>query len=217
VIGKLRKNFDNQWTAFLPKVRNNYRKAVSSDLIFKIFNDYDINEDAIKIFYNIYTETMIRHNAKAIYFFTLDYFKNLILNNLNEFALAVIFKDNNPISVELIIKRNDTIFAFLGGTDANYYSYRPNDFLRVEVIKWAIKSNYNYYVLGGGLNDGDGLYKSKKGFFPKDEDEIFYTGRKIINHEVYENLCKNQMANYSDIHKDELKNYFFPLYRFNNR
>ncbi len=217
VKGILVNDFDLHWLSFLPKVRNNYRKAASYNLEVKIFDTQDINEKTIKVFFDIYTETMKRLNAKAIYFFSLNYFKSLILNNLNEFSIAFAYLDDIPISTELIIKNDKTIFAFLGGTDANYYSYRPNDFLRVEIIKWAVKNNLKYYVLGGGLKDKDGLYKSKKALFPKNDDAIFYTGRKIIDYEVYERLCVEHIDDYAEIHKEELKNYFFPLYRFNNR
>ncbi len=217
VKGNLSNDFEKQWDLFSPKVRNNYRKAISFKLDVKIFNDNEITEDIIKVFFDIYTETMLRHNAKKIYFFSLKYFKNLILNNISEFAIAMAYQDNTPISTELIIKNGATIFAFLGGTDSNFYTQRPNDFLRVEIIKWAIKNNLKHYVLGGGLKNGDGLYKSKKALFPKDDDATFYTGRKIIDYDVYDKLCENHMEDYANIHKEELKNYFFPLYRFNNR
>jgi hypothetical protein len=71
--------------------------------------------------------------------------------------------------------------------------------------------------LGGGLINGDSLYKSKKCLFPKNDDVIFYTGRKIINYEIYDSLCENHIKDYANMHKEELKKYFFPLYRFNNR
>lgn len=217
VKGQLHNDFEKQWVSFSKKVRNNYRKAVTYKLHVKIFNSSEINEDIIKVFFDIYTDTMIRHNAKKLYFFSQKYFNNLILNNINEFTIAVVYQGEIPISTELIIKNGNVFFAFLGGTDSNYYNQRPNDFLRVEIIKWAIKNNYKYYVLGGGLKNGDGLYKSKKSLFPKDEDVTFYTGRKIIDYETYDKLCGNHMADYANIHKEELKNYFFPLYRFNNR
>lgn len=217
IKGTLHDEFEKQWKTFLPKVRNNYRRAVSFNLTAKIFSANEISKDVIKIFYEIYTDTMIRKNANSVYFFSLDYFKNLILNNQSKFSIIHVYLNEKAISTELIIKNNTTIFAFLGGTDVNYYSYRPNDFLRVEIIKWAIKNNFKYYVLGGGLKDSDGLYKSKKAFFPKEEDVTFYTGRKIVNNEVYQKLCENHLEDYADIRKEDLKNYFFPLYRFQNR
>ncbi len=217
VKGALYDDFEKQWTAFLPKVRNNYRKAQSFNLEFKIYDADAITEDVILLFFYIYTETMKRHNAKDIYFFSLEYFKDLIFNNLSEFSIVFAYYENKTISTELIIKLNDTLYAFLGGTDANYYHCRPNDFLRVEVIKWAITNKYKWYVLGGGLKDNDGLYKHKKSLFPKDDDIMFYTGRKIINHEIYDLLCSNHSDEYAKIHIEEMEKYFFPLYRFHNR
>ena len=137
----------------------------------------------------------------------LNKLKNLILNNLSEFSIVMVYLGEIAISTELIIKKNTTIFAFLGGTDANYYKYRPNDFLRVETIKWAIKNNLKHYVLGGGIKDFDSLYKSKKAFFPKDKDITFYTGRKIVNNKIYHELCENHVEDYTNIRKEELKNY----------
>ncbi|XMO86132.1 GNAT family N-acetyltransferase [Algibacter sp. AS12] len=217
VKGTLETDFELQWEKFLPKVRNNYRKAAASNLTFKILQEQEITQEEINTFYKIYTETMKRNNAKELYFFSLQYFTDLISNHNSEILLAFSCFNNLPISAELIIKNNDTLYAFLGGTEAEYFSHRPNDFLRVEIIKWAIKNKLKYYVLGGGLSDGDGLYKSKKAFFPKDGDIVFYTGRKINNYQIYENLCKSKHEDYNNAHKDEVKKYFFPFYRFMNR
>lgn len=213
IRGKLLDDFENQWTAFLSKVRNNYRKALKSNLEFKIFHKNEITEEKIKIFHKIYVETMKRNNASDIYFFSWEYFKNYILSNLDCFSIALVYYEGIPISTELIINYNDTIFAFLGGTNAEYYKYRPNDFLRVEVIKWAIENKKQYYVLGGGIKDGDGLYKSKKALFPKDEDVIFYTGRKIINLTIYKEIIKQQNINDIDVIVEDITKNYFPIYR----
>lgn len=215
VKGKLHNDFEQHWNCFLPKVRNNYRKAISHKLAIKVFSNKDINDEIINTFFDIYTQTMIRNNAKAVYFFSFDYFKNLILNNLNEFVLVFAFFENIPISTELIIKNEETLYAFLGGTNAEYFHCRPNDFLRVEIIKWAINNEFKYYVLGGGIKDNDGLYKSKKSFFPKDKDVQFCTGRKIINNKIYNKLIREVETDYTDI--DNLiqdTNSFFPKYRY---
>ncbi len=215
VRGHLLENFDDQWTAFLPKVRNNYRKAVNYELSFKIFHKDEITKEVIKIFNDIYVDTMSRNNADSIYFFSNSYFENLILSNLNNFSIAITYFKETPISVELIINYKTTIFAFLGGTNAEYFSYRPNDFLRVEIIKWAINNQKKYYVLGGGMKDGDGLYKSKKSLFPKNDDVVFYTGRKVVNQEIYNELSMSSNPEYANIPEEDLKNYFFPFYRLN--
>lgn len=213
VKGMLKDNFQDQWTAFLPKVRNNYRKALSYNLKFKIYHRDAIHKDVIEIFNTIYTDTMKRNNASSIYFFSNDYFKNLILSNAENFSIAFAYYENVPISAELIINCRNKIFAFLGGTNAEYFSHRPNDFLRVKIIDWSINNGFEFYVLGGGMKDGDGLYKSKKALFPKDEDYIFHTGRKIINQVQYDALSAKIDKNYEQLSVDDLKESFFPYYR----
>ncbi len=208
VCGAIKENFEEQWNFFDKKVRNNYRKATSFDLSFKFYKGDDLNEKIVGEFYNIYHKTMVRNNAKKSLYFSEDYFNRLILNNVRDFSIALVYFNGIAVSTELHIQCGDWIYAFLGGTDHSFFHTRPNDFLRVEVIKWAIENGRKKYVLGGGLKDYDGLYKSKKAYFPKDDDMIYYTGRKIINPVIYESLVSRKFAE----HPKEID--FFPLYRY---
>ncbi|WP_010522819.1 GNAT family N-acetyltransferase [Aquimarina agarivorans] len=216
VRGKLCENFEDQWSGFLSKVRNNFRKAAKHSLEFKIYEKEQLTTQVIAIFYDIYTKTMERNKAASLYFFSQAYFENLILSHSTNFTIAIAYYNNIPASVELNIHHNETIYAFLGGTDSDYFSYRPNDFLRVKLIEWAINNKKKYYVLGGGIKNGDGLYKSKKAFFPKDEEVIFYTGRKIIDAKIYNELNFATNENYSKTKDIALTDLFFPYYRINN-
>jgi len=214
IKGELYSDFENQWTAFLPKVRNNYRKANNFDLVFKIFEGDDLTSEIIEVFNNIYIQTMNRNKASGVYFFSKDYFENLIIKNSHSIAIAIAYYKNTPVSTELIMTSEDIIYAYLGGTDSEYFNYRPNDFLRVKIIEWAITQNKKYYVLGGGIQNGDGLYKSKKALFPKDENVVFYTGRKIIDKNRYDELCSLSDKNYNMIKEASISEHFFPYYRF---
>ena len=216
VRGNLLDNFEDQWNSFHAKVRNNYRKALNYDLSFRIYTKHEITKDIINTFNNIYVATMHRNNADSLYFFSKDYFENLILSNVDNFSIAIAYYKDIPISIELIIDLGETIYAFLGGTNAEYFSYRPNDFLRVKIIEWAIENRKQHYVLGGGMKDGDGLYKNKKTLFPKDNDVMFYTGRKIINQEIYDLLCLSFDCEYTILDKEDISKGFFPFYRSKN-
>lgn len=215
VKGRLSGEFEDHWNSFLPKVRNNYRKSEKFNLEFKIFRGIEIDESTINIFLGIYVETMKRKNADSIYYFSRTYFEKLILSNLNNFSIAVAYTDNKPISTELLILHDKTLYAFLGGTNSDYFSYRPNDFLRVNIIKWAVEYGFKYYVLGGGLKDGDGLYKNKKALFPKDEDVSFFTGRKIIDQKKYDELCALSCVDSNTLEQESVSSNFFPKYRGN--
>lgn len=207
VKGKILKDKEQQWKNFKSKVRNNYRKAVQDHLSFKAFTGKEICMRHITGFHAIYIETMDRNHASSNYFFNLEYFKNLILSDPSGFILAFAYKGNTIVSAELIILHKDTMFAYLGGTRKAYFSSRPNDFLRVKVIDMGREKGYLWYILGGGIHDMDGLYKSKKYLFPYDKDFTFYTGRKIVNQKVYKGLC--QESNVEIARSDA----FFPNYR----
>lgn len=209
VYGPLLDRFEPQWDAFLSKVRNNYRKAAKAELTINFFEHSEIGPEHVADFYAIYVSTMKRNGASKSLYFSLEHFEDLILNNKENFTIVFVYKDAVPVSTELIIHLDSTLFAYLGGTLADYFEYRPNDFLRVEVIRWGIDKGYAHYVLGGGITNGDGLYKFKKSLFPNSTDKVFYTGRKIIDPKKYEKLCA--LAGFSD--EDLVPGAFFPLYR----
>lgn len=209
VCGNLKENFDEQWNSFGKKVRNNYRKAQSYDLTFKLFDKENLDEGVIDDFYRIYYKTMLRNNAPKFLFFSAEFFRSIVLAHKENFTIGISYHESQPVSTELHIHYKDSVYAFLGGTDSDFFHTRPNDFLRVEVIKWAISKKKKKYILGGGIKDNDGLYKSKKAFFPKDKDCTFYTGRKVINREIYDNLVQKAI-NELGISQDDS---YFPLYR----
>lgn len=198
---------EEQWNNFRPKVRNNYRKSVTYGLKSTIYH-HNITLTIIKQFHEIYIGTMERNQATQQYFYELKYFVDLITHNPDTCAIVIIYKDDIPISTELLLLSDTTINSFLGGTVAEYFHTRPNDFLKIEVLKWAREKGYDHYFLGGGREKNDTLYQYKKSFFPLDEDPIFYTGRKIVDVKSYNDLIKN-----SSYCVDCNSENFFPLYR----
>lgn len=202
------------WESFKPKVRNNVRKAQSDNLKVKIFFK-DIPKEALLEFYNIYIDTMKRNKAVERYFFSFDYFQSFVKNNPNHCALAAAYKDDLAVSTELMLISNDTVYSHLGGTDSNFFASRPNDFLKFEVIKWAIKLNKKYYILGGGRENRDDLFKYKKSYFPNDSDIIYYTGRKVIDEEIMNQLTAFTREKDNTIFMNNVKNEYFPIYRVN--
>lgn len=189
-------------------VKTNYKKALGNKLAFKIFHQ-NIPISRIKEFYTIYIDTMKRNIADKSFYHNIDYFISFINNNPDRCALAMVYKNNIAISTEFVLLSKSTIYSFLGGTNSDYFSVRPNDFLKIEVLSWGRKNGYSFYNLGGGLKDDDNLYNYKKKFFKNDKNLIFYTGRKIVNQNIYEKLVE------SNVKKNNLSlvDGYFPLYR----
>ncbi|TXF77542.1 GNAT family N-acetyltransferase [Chryseobacterium sp.] len=202
-----------QWTAFDHKVRKNVKKAIREGLTSQVFY-HDISEERISEFYKIYIDTMQRTNAAKHFFYTLDQFKLFIKDNTDFAALCTVYFDDIPVSSELLLVSVDAIYSFLGGTVDTYFDKRPNDFLKVEALNWARLQGKKYYVLGGGYGYEDGIFKYKKSFFPNDVVS-YYTGRKILNEEVYAELVEKVSAlkekrGFEPLHLDDTS--FFPLY-----
>lgn len=216
VKGKIIDEID-QWNNFKQKVRNNYRKASGAKLRIEILQD-SADVDKIKSFHSIYTQTMTRIKADAQYFYSLNYFKKTVELSKNNFLIAFVYYEDIAISAELILISGKTLFSYLGGTLSDFFNHRPNDFLKIEVMNWARKNDYEYYILGGGRSDNDGLYQYKKAFFPNDTDVIYYTGRKIINKKVYNVLdkiinCNVVFNDQKTVDENTIKAGYFPSYR----
>ena len=203
-----------QFKSFDRKVRKNVNKAKREGLESYVYF-LNIEDDKIEEFYNIYIDTMVRTNASKKFHYSLDNFKQFIYSNISYCAICTVYFDNIPISSELVLISEDSIYSFLGGTNENFFDKRPNDFLKVELINWARNQNLKYYVLGGGYGLEDGIFKYKKAFFPNDVVE-YYTGRKIVNENVYNKLLDltnkyriSKQLSVLNIEDDS----FFPLYR----
>jgi len=209
VKGKLI-GMDRIWENFKPKVRNNVRKAQKENLECIIYHN-NISPKVIAIFHEIYINTMIRNKAEKRYFFDLSYFQLLVQENVGSCAIGIVYLGEIPISVEFILISSNTIYSHLGGTVAAYFNYRPNDFLKLKIMSWAIEIQKKFYVLGGGRENGDPLYEYKKSYFPKDVDVIYYTGRKIVQPKIYTQLIAMQRDHFED---DLPKNNYFPKYRY---
>lgn len=206
--------YEEQWQNFEHKVRKNVKRAQKENLSCRIFYKNDISTNEIQSFYDIYIHTMQRTNAHEKFFYKFDDFLSFIKNNPENSAICNIYSDEKIISSELVLVSYDSIFSFLGGTDENYFDKRPNDFLKFEMINWARNIGKKYYVLGGGYGYEDGIFKYKKSFFPNDIVK-YYTGRKILNKRIYNelfvmnnNIRKEQGLDVLSI--DDLS--FFPIY-----
>ena len=141
-------------------VKRAQRENLKAKIYFQNFKDSEINE-----FFAIYIDTMKRTNAKEFFFYSLESFNNFILNNLELCAICTIYDNDKPISTELLLISNNSVFSFLGGTLGDAFEKRPNDYLKFEVINWARSHGFENYVLGGGYGFGTVFLNIKKLFF----------------------------------------------------
>ena len=186
-------------------MRKNVKKAVKNGLEIIIENQLEHLDD----FLYIYNNTMDRNNANSYYYFGSRYFKNIAHLLPDNYVYFHVVKGGKIISTELVLCSNKYAYSFLGGTLTEYYEYRPNDYLKNEIIKWCNNTGRQKFILGGGYHRDDGIYRYKRSFTP-DPDVPFYVGKFIFDKEKYDRIVLMRALEDPDFNPETG---YFPKYR----
>ena len=199
VVRALDRPMDEMLMDFEHKVRKNLKKAEASGLEIRI----DTVGDDLTDFLRIYRATMDRNHAENEYYLSEEFYRQI--NTMNgHFAYFHVLYQGMVISTELVLMGTDTMYSYLGGTDEEYFAYRPNDFLKYHIIRWGFEHGYRQFVLGGGYGADDGIFRYKKSFAPEGIVR-FYTGQAVFDSTGYDALCA--------LRTDLPNSGFFPRYR----
>lgn len=172
---------------------------------------YSKAESDIDTFVKLYYENMNRVDAKEEYYFTREYFSNLIKSDTynTQLIFAKLKETNEIISGALFINTSSKIIQYhLSGTANKYLHLTPIRLLIDEIRIKATKNNFKFLNLGGGLGSKeDDLFRFKSSF--SNEYKMFKTWKYIVNQKVYEELCNTKNISIDK----ELYKGFFPAYR----
>jgi len=209
IVRTLDKSLSEMWIDFEHKVRKNVKRAQQNGLRVEL----DRTGEKTKDFLEIYYSTMARREAKSFYHFGPDFFDKLNRSLDGSFLYFHVLLQNKIISSELTLYSKETIYSYLGGTERSAYNLRPNDLLKYEIIKWGIESGLKRFVIGGGYQGEDGIYKYKKSFAPNGEVP-FFVGQRILDSGVYNRLADaRRKYEAKDGKVWSPSGGFFPLYR----
>lgn len=148
----------------------------------------DLSNSDIKEFHRLYTTTMKRLGALPMYFFTVDYFLDLIENLKNNVSIFFAKWDDKYISSYMYVHEGDFIDLYLGGSDPQYWNLKANPFCLYSAAIWAKSQDFSYYHMGGGHGaELDSLLHFKSQF--SNNIAPFYMYRHIHNIPMYNELC----------------------------
>lgn len=191
----------------LETYRTNHRRDIRKATKLGVSTVFDKSCDNLEEFRRIYYETMRDLGAREYYFFDEKYLNGLAL--ADEFRASLIFARYKQLNIGaiLLLKTNNIIHYYLGGVDRDYIKLSPLKPMLAAAHEMAIREKIKYFVLGGGPGGlSDSLIRFKMGFssiiFP------FYVVKKIINPEIYKDICKSRSINTQSVD-------FFPAYRSN--
>lgn len=209
VVRSLALNEEEIWQDYEAKVRKNVNKALRSNVRI----DIDERGDTVEEFYRIYQATMLRRNAAVKYHHSPEFFQRF--NELLRYNFAYFHAtyEGQIVSSELVLVSANSVYSFLGGTEHTSFSVRPNDLLKHEITLWAKAKGKQHFVLGGGYQPNDGIFRYKKAFAPNGLVS-FRTGERILKHREYHKLVEMRKQSVIADGKswDPLPEYF-PQYR----
>lgn len=199
----LKLNKTQQRQGYHRRLKNHVNKSRKNCSVIKANNEEDIIS-----FIKIYNENMIRVNAKKNYFFSEDYFFNLINSKdfITEIYLAIENKSKKIIAGAMFFEKNNIVQYHLSGTKNDYLHLMPTKLLIDEMRLYATDNGFKIFNLGGGLaaSGEDSLFKFKSSF--SDDYYPFFLWKHIVDENAYNEVCKNKKLLNVD-------SSYFPLYR----
>jgi hypothetical protein len=160
VVVDLSRGEEALWRGYDTKVRRWVHTAENAGLTVEV----DRTGSRLDAFVAIYEHTMRRHGADDWYFFPRSFFEALVEKLAGQYAFFFTLSGGQPVSSDLVLCSAEHVYYFLGGTLEDAYPLGPNYFLKHRIAAWAIGEGKRSYVLGGGYQRGDGLYRYKRGF-----------------------------------------------------
>jgi Uncharacterized protein conserved in bacteria len=204
IVVDLRQSETERWMAFEHKVRKNVNKAARSGVTVEV----DSDPRRFDAFLAIYNSTMDRRGAASSYYFGTDFFHALNTGLPGQYVYAYALHGGVVISAELALVSAEAMYSFLGGTDDSAFALRPNDALKVELMRWGAAHGKRSFVLGGGYEPGDGIFKYKRAFSPHGATP-FSVVTRVFDKDEYEKLVEAHVGP----QRGPKSEGFFPAYR----
>lgn len=171
------------WSGYEHKVRKNVNTALRAGLNVTIDDD----GRGLSGFLEVYRETMERRGATAGYHLARPFFEGIVENQRGGYVFFHVWQGGEMVSSELVLLSDRYMYSFLGGTRAAAFQVRPNDLLKHEAALWGLRRGMSGFVLGGGYEQNDGIFRYKLAFAPR-ATRPFRVARRIHRPEEYARL-----------------------------
>jgi Acetyltransferase (GNAT) domain len=197
------------WMDFDHKVRKNVSHAQRCGVQIEVDDRGARLEDFLKI----YVHTMDRRGALDAYRFPRAYFEQIGRRLPGQFVYFHAVRNGVPVSSELVLVSENSVYSFLGGTLEEAFQFRPNDLLKFEIMNWARERGKSHFVLGGGYRGEDGIYRYKRAFAPRGQAP-YWLGGQIFSQDLFAALLAARQSFASGQGQEwRPQPGFFPAYR----
>lgn len=169
------------WKRFHKHTRNDIRKAGKSELKIKKIESLD----GLKLFYKLYFKQMKKFGTPQHSF---KFFRNCFEMMGKDFFGLNCYKDRRLIGSIILFINNSYAYVPFNISDDKFRTFRTNDLLYWESLKWCMKNNIKSFDIGQiDLNPERGtreeaLLKFKKKWLGKEYRRIYFT-KGFVYHE----------------------------------
>lgn len=182
------------------RVRRAIRKAIRSGVSI----EFDFKGDTINSFLDVYEYTHNKYKVSDYYTFDYNFIRGYFEILKGSVCILNAIYHDQIISSALFVWGEDIFHYHISGNRPEYLDLQGNSLLLYEAAKYAQKLEKKLFDMGGSVY-GSSVENFKKKFLKNEEDAItYYTGKKIRNKEVYQELIKQKGRNCSG---------YFPEYR----
>jgi hypothetical protein len=148
------------WRGYDTRVRRWIRVGEASGIEVEL----DATGRRLDGFLAVYQHTMQRHGAEGWYYFPRVLFESLTARLEGHFAFFHALLRGEVVSSDLVLCSAEHVYYFLGGTLTRAFPHGPNYLLKHTIARWALGAGKRSYVLGGGYEPGDGVFRYKRGW-----------------------------------------------------
>jgi serine/alanine adding enzyme len=203
---------DSAWNGLVSTCRTRIRKALKNGYTADVRQAASQDLAPFSDFRRLYGGTMKRLDAAPPYFFSDQYYKEL-LECLGPNLLIAEVRDAQgvPASSALLMRHEHLLHYHLSGSNPDDARMGSNNLMIWTATQFTAEQGLSQFHLGGGLDRRDGLFHFKHTFGGR---ELGYdVSGLIIDHEHYQTLTEGR-AQECGIRADELlRSNYFPPYR----
>nr|WP_294858253.1 peptidoglycan bridge formation glycyltransferase FemA/FemB family protein [uncultured Fluviicola sp.] len=145
-------------------------------------------KEDVPAFDEAYRTTMIHSGADDFYFFSKEFYLEMIDKLGEKLLLAKVEKENEIYSSALFFVSGGIVTYYLSARNLNYPKVPGSNLLLSKMAFWAQENRMNILNFGGGLSldENDHLFKFKSNFGKQVKD--FHIGKRIHQPELYKKL-----------------------------
>lgn len=185
VVRTLIETEDAIWSSYRSQVRRNVRAAVRNGVTVTVDHDGKYAAE----FLDVHLQTMNRRSVVGSHRLDPGFLDTLNRTLLGRYVYVHAWHDDRIVSSDLLLVSAASVFYFRGGTLADKLDTRANQMLKHEAILWAKREGKRAFLLGGGVQGEDALFRYKAGFAPHGVRQL-WCGRWVVEPQRYEQLLR---------------------------